>query len=117
MIEPKQTKEKSLLGSSRTKAFRLIRTGSALLLFAGSATPFYGQSPEELKTADKKSQLSPRSRACSVIKPMCANFCREGPRTQRSKVFSNYRAGSPASTPQAIFMRIHSASLPKRRQL
>src|SRR6266404_5063763 len=63
MIEPKQTKEKSLLGSSRTKAFRLIRTGSALLLFAGSATPFYGQSPEELKTADKKSQLSPQEQS------------------------------------------------------
>jgi hypothetical protein len=58
MIEPKQRNEKSLLGSSRTKAFRLIRTGSALLLFVGSATPFYGQSPEALKTADKKSQLS-----------------------------------------------------------
>ena len=63
MIEPKQRKEKSLLGSSRTKAFRLIRKGSALLLFAGSATPFYGQSPEALKTADKKSQLSPQERS------------------------------------------------------
>src|SRR5258708_19060591 len=59
MIEPKQRKEKSVLGSSRTKAFRLIRTGSALLLFAGSATHFYGQSPDALKTADKKSQLPP----------------------------------------------------------
>src|SRR6266481_4298397 len=63
MIEPKQTKEKSLLGSSRTKAFRLIRTGSALLLFAGAATPFYGQSPEALKTADKQSQLSPQDQS------------------------------------------------------
>jgi hypothetical protein len=62
MIEPKQRKEKSLLGSSRTKAFRLIRTGFALLLFAGAATTFYGQSPEALKTADKKSQLSPQER-------------------------------------------------------
>jgi hypothetical protein len=60
MIEPKQRKEKSLLGSSRTKAIRLIRTGSVLLLFAGSATPFYGQSPEELKAADKKTKLSPQ---------------------------------------------------------
>ena len=63
MIEPKQRKEKSLLGSSRTKAFRLIRTGSALLLFVGSATPFYGQSPEALKTAEKKSQLSPQEQS------------------------------------------------------
>jgi hypothetical protein len=63
MIEPKQRKEKSPLGSSRTKAFRLIRTGSALLLFVGSATPFYGQSPEALKTADKKSQLSPQEQS------------------------------------------------------
>ncbi|HTB94456.1 MAG TPA: hypothetical protein VK728_16605 [Candidatus Sulfotelmatobacter sp.] len=63
MIEPKQRKEKSLLGRSRTKAFRLIRTGSALLLFAGAATPFYGQSPEALKSADKKSQLSPQEQS------------------------------------------------------
>jgi hypothetical protein len=63
MIEPKPRKEKSLLGSSRTKAFRLIRTGSALLLFAGAATPFYGQSPEALKTADKNSQLSPQEQS------------------------------------------------------
>src|SRR5258707_1911272 len=63
MIEPKQRKEKSVLGSSRTKAFRLIRTGSALLLFAGSATPFYGQSPEALKTADKKSPLPPQEQS------------------------------------------------------
>jgi hypothetical protein len=62
MIEPKQRK-KSLLGSSRTKAFRLVRTGSALLLFAGSATTFYGQSPEVLKTADKKSQPSPQEQS------------------------------------------------------
>jgi len=63
MIEPKHRKQRSLLGSSRTNAFRLIRTGSALLLFAGSATPFYGQSPEALKTADKKSQLSPQEQS------------------------------------------------------
>jgi hypothetical protein len=63
MIEPKQRKEKSLFGSSGTKAFRLIRTGSALLLFVGSATPFYGQSPEALKTPDKKSQLSPQEQS------------------------------------------------------
>jgi hypothetical protein len=62
MFEPKH-KKKSLFGSSRTKAFRLIRTGSALLLFAGSATPFYGQSPEALKTVDKKSQLSPQEQS------------------------------------------------------
>jgi hypothetical protein len=62
MIAPKH-KKKSLFGSSRTKAFRLIRTGSALLLFAGSATPFYGQSPEALKTADKQSQLSPQEQS------------------------------------------------------
>jgi hypothetical protein len=63
MIEPKQRKEKSVLGSSRTKAFHLIRTGSALLLFAGSATLFYGQSPEALKTADEKSQLPPQEQS------------------------------------------------------
>src|SRR6201993_178242 len=63
MIEPKQGKEKSLLVSSRTKAFRLIRTGSALLLFVGSATPFYGQSPEAVKAAENKSQLSLREQS------------------------------------------------------
>src|ERR1700757_80625 len=63
MIEPKQGKEKSLLVSSRTKAFRLIRTGSALLLFASSATPFYGQSPEAVKAAENKSQLSLREQS------------------------------------------------------
>jgi hypothetical protein len=62
MIELKH-KKKSLFGSSRTKAFRLIRTGSALLLFAGSTAPFYGQSLEALKTADKKSQLSPQEQS------------------------------------------------------
>ncbi len=146
MIEPKQREGKTLLGSSRAKAIRLIRTATAILLFGASFTAVYGQAPDLVKTADKKTPLSPQqqslqrdqayvrqllqrgtsdakphclrsNRACSAIKPMCANFCREGLRTRRPKVFSNYRADSRASTPRATSMRTPSASLPKRRQL
>ncbi|HWZ75039.1 MAG TPA: hypothetical protein VNX87_00815 [Candidatus Sulfotelmatobacter sp.] len=60
MIEPKQREGKSLLGSSRTKAIRLIRTGTALLLFAASVTAVYGQTSDTVKAADKKTQLSPQ---------------------------------------------------------
>jgi hypothetical protein len=63
MIEPKQRKEKSLLGSCRTKAFRLIRTGTALLLFGASVTAVYGQTSDTVKAADKKTQLSPREQS------------------------------------------------------
>jgi hypothetical protein len=63
MIEPKQREGKSLLGSSRTKAIRLIRTGTALLLFVASVTAVYGQTSDAVKAADKKTQLSPQEQS------------------------------------------------------
>ena len=63
MIEPKQREGKSLLGSSRTKAIRLIRTGTALLVFAASVTAVYGQTSDTVKAADKKAQLSPQEQS------------------------------------------------------
>src|SRR5258708_11786914 len=63
MIAPKQREAKTLLGTSRTKAVRLIRTGTALLLFAASATVICGQSTEGVKAAENKSQLSPREQS------------------------------------------------------
>src|ERR1700756_4498290 len=78
MIAPKH-KKKSLFGSSRTKAFRLIRTGSALLLFAGSAAPFYGQSPEALKTADKKSQMPPQEQSVQRDQAYVRQLLQRGP--------------------------------------
>src|SRR5712664_2530945 len=63
MIEPKQREGKSLLGSSRTKAIRLIRTGSALLLFAASVTAAYGQTSDTVRAADKKTQMSPQEQS------------------------------------------------------
>src|SRR5258708_6012585 len=63
MISPKQREAKTLLGTSRTKAIRLIRTGTALLLFAGSATVICGQSTEGVKAVGNKSQLSPQEQS------------------------------------------------------
>ena len=63
MIEPKQREEKALLGSSRTKAIRLVRTGTALLLFVASATVISGQSTGGLRAGENKSQLSPREQS------------------------------------------------------
>ena len=63
MIEPKQREGKSLLGGSRTKTIRLIRTGTALLLFTASVTAVYGQTPDAVKAADKKTQLSPQEQS------------------------------------------------------
>jgi hypothetical protein len=63
MIEPNQREEKTLLGRSRAKAIRLIRTGTALLLFAASATGICGQSTEGVKAAENKSQLSLREQS------------------------------------------------------
>ncbi len=63
MIEPKQREAKTLLGSSHAKAIRLIRTGTALLLFAASVTVVHGQALETAKTADKKTQLSPQEQS------------------------------------------------------
>src|SRR5882724_376063 len=63
MIEPKQREAKTLLGTSRTKAIRLIRMGAALLLFAASATVICGQNTEGVKAAENKSQLSPREQS------------------------------------------------------
>jgi hypothetical protein len=60
MIERKQRETKTLLGRSRTKAIRPIRTGFALLLFAASVTAAYGQVSDTVKTADKRTQLSPQ---------------------------------------------------------
>src|SRR6266436_6339585 len=63
MIAPKQREAKTLLGTSRTKAIRLIRTGTALLLFAASATVICGQSTEGVKASGNKSQLSPQEQS------------------------------------------------------
>src|SRR6267142_5575493 len=63
MIAPKQREAKTLLGTSRTKAIRLIRTGTALLLLAASATVICGQSTEVVKAAGNKSQLSPQEQS------------------------------------------------------
>src|SRR6267378_2118882 len=63
MIEPKQREGITLPGSSGAKGMRLIRTGAALLLFAASATTVYGQASETVRTADKKSQLSPQKQS------------------------------------------------------
>src|ERR1700751_403781 len=92
MIEPKQRKEKSLLGRSRAKAFRLIRTGSALLLFAGAATPFYGQSTAGLKAAGKKSQLSPQEQSVRRDQVYVRKLLQRG--TSEAKVESVLRLSS-----------------------
>jgi len=63
MIEPKQREGKTLLGSSRAKAIRLIRTATAILLFGASLTAVYGQAPDLVKTADKKTPLSPQQQS------------------------------------------------------
>jgi hypothetical protein len=63
MIEPKQREGKTLLGSSRAKAIRLIRTATAILLFGASFTAVYGQAPDLVKTADKKTELSPQQQS------------------------------------------------------
>jgi hypothetical protein len=63
MIESKQREGKTLLGSSRAKANRLIRTATAILLFGASFTAVYGQAPDLVKTADKKTPLSPQQQS------------------------------------------------------
>src|SRR5258708_10068743 len=63
MIEPKQREGRPLLGSSRARAIRLIRTGTTLVLFAASVATVYGQASDTLKTADKKTQLSPQEQS------------------------------------------------------
>jgi hypothetical protein len=63
MIEVQQREEKFLRGSSCAKAIRLIRTGTAFLLFAASVTVVHAQTLETAKTADKKSQLSPQEQS------------------------------------------------------
>jgi len=63
MIEPKQREAKTLLGTSRTTAIRLIRMGAALILFAASATVICGQNTEGVKAAENKSQLSPQEQS------------------------------------------------------
>ena len=63
MIEPKQREGKTLLGSSRAKAIRLVRTATAILLFGASFTAVYGQAPDVVKTADKKTPLSPQQQS------------------------------------------------------
>jgi len=63
MIEPKQREGKSLLGSSRIKAIRLIRTGTALLLFTASVTAVYGQTSDTVNAVEKKTQQSPQEQS------------------------------------------------------
>src|SRR5258708_3019002 len=63
MTESKGKESKNLVGTSRTKSIRLIITGTALLLFAASATVICGQSTEGVKAAENKSQLSPREQS------------------------------------------------------
>ncbi len=63
MIEPTKREESAPVGSSRKKAIRLIRSGTAVLLFAASFTALYGQAPDTFRTADSKSQLSPQEQS------------------------------------------------------
>ena len=63
MIEPTKRQESTPVGSSRKKPIRLIRLGTAVLLFAASFTALYGQAPDTFKTADSKSQLSPQEQS------------------------------------------------------
>src|SRR5580692_5204633 len=63
MIEPTKRQESTPVGSSRKKAIRLIRSGTAVLLFAASCTALYGQAPDTVKTADSKSLLSPQEQS------------------------------------------------------
>src|ERR1700722_758809 len=63
MIEPTKRQESTPVGSSRKKPIRLIRLGTAVLLFAASFTALYGQAPDAFKTADSKSQLSPQEQS------------------------------------------------------
>jgi hypothetical protein len=63
MIEPTKRQESTPVGSSRKKTIRLIRSGTAVLLFAASFTALYGQAPDTVKTADSKSQLSPQEQS------------------------------------------------------
>src|SRR5258708_16529497 len=63
MTESKGKESKNLVGTSRTKSIRLIITGTALLLFAASATVICGQSTEGVKAAGNKSQLSPQEQS------------------------------------------------------
>src|ERR1700730_7036483 len=63
MIEPTKREESTPVASSRKKAIRLIRSGTAVLLLAASFTALYGQAPDTLNTADSKSQLSPQKQA------------------------------------------------------
>jgi hypothetical protein len=63
LIESTQREENAPLGSSRKKAIRLIRAGTAVLLFAASFTALYGQAPGRFTAADNKSQLSPQEQS------------------------------------------------------
>jgi hypothetical protein len=63
LIESTQREENAPLGSSRNKAIRLIRAGTAVLLFAASFTALYGQAPGRFTAADNKSQLSPQEQS------------------------------------------------------
>src|SRR5258708_3620391 len=63
MIEPKLREANTLLGSSRARAIRLIRTATAILLFGASFTAVHGQAPDLVKTADKKTPLSPQQQS------------------------------------------------------
>ena len=63
MIERKQREGKTLLGSSRAIAIRLIRIATAILLFGASFTAVYGQAPDTVNAPDKKTQQSPQQQS------------------------------------------------------
>ena len=63
MIESRQKEGKTPPGSSRPKAIRLIRAGTAVLLFAASFTALHGQAPDTSKAADKRAQQSPQEQS------------------------------------------------------
>src|SRR5258707_9093292 len=86
MIEPKQREGITLPGSSGAKGMRLIRTGAALLLFAASATTVYGQASETVRTADKKSQLSPQEQSVRLDQGYVRQLLQRG--TSEAKVES-----------------------------
>jgi hypothetical protein len=63
MIEPMQKEGKTPPGGSRTKAIRLMRAGTLVLVFAAPFTALYGQVPDTFKAADKKTQQSPQEQS------------------------------------------------------
>src|SRR5260370_27894631 len=96
MIEPKQREGITLPGSSGAKGMRLIRTGAALLIFAASATTVYGQASETVRTADKKSQLSPQQQSVRRDQVYVRQLLQRG--TSEAKVESLLLLSRPLTT-------------------